>query len=131
MLMRVVRFFFGLSFVVMERCYDKYEVHCVVIANNINCPTTALTNETNTIPFPLILKPKHGSDSINIRLLKNSPIPTHTQTDDYITQQYIRNTELTVTVFRDQTGMPLHILLPKETPYSFFRKYLLQPHHAP
>ena len=27
--------------------------------------------------------------------------------------------------------MPLRILLPEETPYSFFRKYLLRPRHAP
>jgi D-alanine-D-alanine ligase-like ATP-grasp enzyme len=78
-----------------------------------------------------VLKPRRGSDSIGVRLLRDGPIPEHARTDGYITQQYVRGAELTVAVFRDRAGMPLRILLPEETPYSFFRKYLLRPCHAP
>jgi hypothetical protein len=38
---------------------------------------------------------------------------------------------LTVGVFGDRVGMPLRILLPEGTPYSFLRKYLLRPARAP
>ena len=43
----------------------------------------------------------------------------------------MRGAELTIAVFRDQAGMPLRIFLPEATPYSFLRKYLLRPRHAP
>ncbi len=53
------------------------------------------------------------------------------RTDDYIAQHYIRGTELTVAVLHKRAGMPLRIFLPEGTPYSFYRKYLLQPRRAP
>jgi D-alanine-D-alanine ligase-like ATP-grasp enzyme len=115
----------------MERCYDKYEAHRIATANGVDCPATALASEASAMPFPLVLKPRRGSDSIGVRLLWDSPIPAYARTDAYITQQYVRGAELTVAVFRDRAGMPLRILLPEATPYSFFRKYLLRPRHAP
>ena len=130
-LTRAARLFLGPSPAVMERCYDKYEAHRVATASGVDCPATALASEASTMPFPLVLKPRRGSDSIGVRLLRDGPIPAHARTDDYITQQYVRGAELTVAVFRDRAGMPLRILLPEETPYSFFRKYLLRPRHAP
>jgi len=123
--------FLGPGAAVMERCYDKYEAHRIATANGVDCPATALGSEAGTMPFPLVLKPRRGSDSIGVRLLRHGPIPAHARTDGYITQQYMRGAELTVAVCRNLTGMPLRILLPEATPYSFFRKYLLRPGHAP
>ncbi len=131
MLTRAARPFLGPGAAVMERCYDKYEAHRIATANGVDCPATALASEASAIPFPLVLKPRRGSDSIGVRLLWASPIPAYARTDAYITQQYVRGAELTVAVFRDRAGMPLRILLPEATPYSFFRKYLLRPRHAP
>jgi D-alanine-D-alanine ligase-like ATP-grasp enzyme len=125
------RRFLGPGAAVMERCYDKYEAHRVATANGVDCPATALASESSTMSFPLMLKPRCGSDSIGVRLLQDGPIPAHARTDGYITQQYVRGAELTVAVFRDRAGMPLRILLPEATPYSFFRKYLLRPRRAP
>jgi D-alanine-D-alanine ligase-like ATP-grasp enzyme len=130
-LTRATRPFLGPSAVVMERCYDKYEAHRLATANGVDCPATVLASEASPMPFPLVLKPRRGSDSIGVRLLQDGPIPAHARSDGYITQQYVRGAELTVAVFRDRAGMPLHILLPEATPYSFLRKYLLRPRHAP
>jgi D-alanine-D-alanine ligase-like ATP-grasp enzyme len=116
---------------VMARCYDKYEAQHIATSNGVDSPATALASEAGTIPIPLVLKPRRGSDSIGVRLLKKGPIPARLRTDRHIAQQYIRGTELTVAVCRDRVGMPLRIILPEGTPYSFFRKYLLRPRRVP
>src|SRR5436309_6236159 len=123
--------FLGPSAAAMERCYDKYEAYRVATARGVDCPATALASEASITSIPMLLKPRRGSDSIGVRLLRDGRIPARARTDRYITQQYVRGVELTVAVFRDRAGMPLRILLPEATPYSFFRKYLLRPHHAP
>lgn len=123
--------YLGPSASVMECCYDKYKAYRIATANGIDCPVTALANEAGAIPFPLVLKPRYGSDSIGVRLLRGAPLPARIRTDGYIAQQYVRGAELTVAVLRERAGMPLRILLPEGTPYSFFRKYLLRPPRVP
>lgn len=68
---------------------------------------------------------------IGVRLVAEPPIPTRMQTDDYIGQSYIRGAELSVALIAGGAGMPLRILLPEGTPYSFLRKYLLRPSREP
>jgi len=121
----------GPSAAVMERCYDKYGAYRVAAANGVDCPATTLGNEADAMPFPLVLKPRRGSDSIGVRILSAGPIPANARTDSYIVQQHVRGAELTVAVLRDRAGMPLRILLPEGAPYSFFRKYLLRPPRMP
>ena len=123
--------FLGPSVAVMERCYDKYEAHRIATAHGVDCPATALASEASMTSIPMVLKPRRGSDSIGVRFLRNGRIPAYARTDSYITQQYVRGVELTVAVFRDRAGMPLRILLPEATPYSFFRKYLWPTPRAP
>jgi len=116
---------------VIERCYDKYRAHAIAIAAGVDSPATALANAADAIPYPLILKPRRGSDSIGIRLLQGGPIPPAGRTEDNIAQEYVRGTELTVAVMHGRVGAPLRIVLPEGKPYSFLRKYLLRPDHAP
>ena len=123
--------FLGPGAAVMEHCYDKYEAHRIATAHGVDCPATALASEASMTSIPSVLKPRRGSDSIGVRLLKDGRIPAHARTDGYITQQYVRGVELTVAVFRDRAGMPLRIFLPEATPYSFFRKYLWPTRRAP
>jgi D-alanine-D-alanine ligase-like ATP-grasp enzyme len=130
-LARARRPFLGPSTAVMQRCYDKYEAYRIAIANGVGCPATALANDADAIPFPRVLKPRRGSDSIGVRIARAGPIPPRARTDRYIAQQYIRGAELTVAVLRERAGMPLRILLPEGTLYSFSRKYLLRPRHEP
>lgn len=130
-LTRAGRTFVGPGVAVMERCYDKYEAYRIATANGVDCPATALASEAGAMPFPLVLKPRRGSDSIGVRLLRDGPIPAYARTGGYITQRYVRGAELTVAVVRDRAGMALRIFLPEGTPYSFLRKYLLRPRRAP
>ena len=123
--------FLGPSAAAMERCYDKYEAYRVATARGVDCPATALASEASITSIPMLLKPRRGSDSIGVRLLRDGRIPARARTDRYITQQYVRGVELTVAVFRERAGMPLRIFLPQGMPYSFFRKYLRPAPRAP
>jgi D-alanine-D-alanine ligase-like ATP-grasp enzyme len=123
--------YLGPSVAVMERCYDKYEAYRIASGNGVDCPATALASEESAITFPLVLKPRRGSDSMGLRILKKGPVPTRIRTERYITQQFVRGSELTVAVFRKRVGTPLRILLPEGTPYGFLRKYLLRPPREP
>jgi len=130
-LARAGRLFLGPSAAVMERCYDKFEAYRVATAHGVDCPATVLAGGPGTMAFPLVLKPRRGSDSIGVRIFRGGPIPARCCTDGYLAQEYVRGSELTVGVFRERVGMPLRILLPEGTPYSFLRKYLLRPARAP
>jgi D-alanine-D-alanine ligase-like ATP-grasp enzyme len=130
-LTRSARSFLGPSAPVLERCYDKYEAYRVATANGVDCPITVLACDAATISFPLVLKPRRGSDSIGVRVLRQGPIPEIARSEDFIAQQHIRGTELTIGVLRDRVGMPLRIHLPEGAPYTFLRKYLWRPRRAP
>jgi D-alanine-D-alanine ligase-like ATP-grasp enzyme len=123
--------FCGPGTAVMQRCYDKYEAYCVASARGVDCPETALASDAGAMPFPLMLKPRRGSDSLGVSLLRVGPLPAPARTERYITQQYVRGAELTIAVSGARAGVPLRIVLPEGTPYSFPRKYLLRPRRAP
>lgn len=116
---------------VIERCYDKHRAHVLAAANGIDSPATALANAASAIAYPLVLKPRRGSDSIGVRLLRNGPIPAAARTEDTLAQEYVRGTELTIAVIHGRAGAPLQILLPEGTPYTFLRKYLVPRRRVP
>jgi len=130
-LLRSGKSYLGPSAEVMERCYDKYEANRIASAAGMDCPATVLASDAGSLSFPVMLKPRRGSDSLGVRVLKHGPIPRHARTDGYIVQEFVRGAELTVAVCRERVGMPLWIILPEGTPYSFFRKYLLRPPRVP
>ena len=123
--------FLGPGAAVMERCYDKYTAGSIAAANGIACPATALAGNAEGMSFPLILKPRRGSDSIGLRVLSAGPIPARVRNDAHIVQEQVRGTELTIGVIRQDAGMALRIFLPEGIPYSFGRKYLRRPRSAP
>jgi len=126
-LARAARSFSGPTAGVMELCYDKYKACRLAMAHGIACPATVLAGEAGVMPFPLVLKPRHGSDSIGIKFLHSGPVPARFHNDLHIAQEYVRGMELTIGVIHEKTGLPLRILLPEGTPYTFARKYLLTP----
>jgi D-alanine-D-alanine ligase-like ATP-grasp enzyme len=115
----------------MARCYDKYQAWRLATAAGIDCPATALACDAGTQSVPLFLKPRRGSDSIGVRLLRGGPIPRRRRTDGFIAQERIVGAELTIAVLHGRVGMPLHMFLPEGTPYSFTRKYFRRPARAP
>jgi D-alanine-D-alanine ligase-like ATP-grasp enzyme len=123
--------YLGPSAAVMARCYDKWEAHRIATAGGVDCPATALATDAAGFPFPLIVKPRQGSDSIGMRLLRTGPIPGRARTGRNIVQSHIVGSELTVAVIGGRVGMPLKLDLPAGTPYTFARKYLLRPGRGP
>lgn len=115
---------------VMEQCYDKYEACRSAVAHGVDTPATVLAPQADALAYPLVLKPRRGSDSIGLRVLRRRPIPPHARTDRYIAQEFVRGSELTVGVLRGDVGAPLRILLPEGMPYGFWRKYLWKPGRA-
>ena len=123
--------YLGPSAAVMERCYDKWEAHRVATADGIDCPATELATDAAGIPFPLIVKPRQGSDSIGMRLVRHAPIPARARSAEYLAQERVVGSELTVAVLHGRVGMPLRLLLAEGVPYTFARKYLLRPARGP
>jgi D-alanine-D-alanine ligase-like ATP-grasp enzyme len=112
----------------LELCYDKLEAHRRVVAAGIDAPETSLANASPP-GAPFVLKPRRGSDSIGLRVAHS--IPHARRNEDHLVQSRIVGDEVTVGVFRGEVGMPLRILLPPGTPYSFLRKYFWRPGGAP
>ena len=117
--------YIGPGAAVMQLCYDKVAATQRVAAAGIACPAS------DGLSFPLIIKPRRGSDSIGVRVLRRGPIPARYRNEAYVAQELVRGTELTVAVLHGTVGAPLRIALPEGTPYSFLRKYLLRPHREP
>jgi D-alanine-D-alanine ligase-like ATP-grasp enzyme len=114
----------GPSAAVMQTCYDKLAATRLVADAGIPCPATAPIEETAGMEFPLIAKPRRGSDSLGVRVVRRPPIPSFR--GEYIAQEFVRGSELTVAVMRGVAGMPLQFDLPEGTPYTFARKYFFR-----
>ena len=115
----------------IARCYDKYDAWRVASAAGVDCPATALASAAAALPLPLVLKPRQGSDSIGVRILRRGPIPRRARNDACVAQERILGAELTIAVLHGRVGAPWRILLPEGTPYSFARKYLWRPRREP
>jgi D-alanine---D-serine ligase len=123
--------YLGPGAAVMARCYDKWVAHGIASAAGVDCPETALASDAAGLSFPLVVKPRRGSDSLGMQLVRNRPIPKRARNAGFIAQERIVGVELTVAVIYDCVGMPLRLDLPEGTPYSFARKYLSRPRRAP
>jgi glutathione synthase/RimK-type ligase-like ATP-grasp enzyme len=115
----------------MARCYDKYEACRMVSAAGLDVPATWLASDPGAQRPPLVLKPRCGSDSIGVRLLRRGPVPRRTRTEAYVLQERVLGAELTVAVLGERVGIPLRIELPEGKIYSFSRKYLWRPGRGP
>jgi D-alanine-D-alanine ligase-like ATP-grasp enzyme len=109
----------------LQRCYDKREAARIATAAGIDCPRAA------TDSFPLIAKPRFGSDSIGVKVFHRGSVPGKYTAEDFLLQEQVIGMELTVAVLHGRAGAALRIVLPEGTPYSFARKYLRRPRHEP
>jgi len=105
----------GPAAAVMQLCYDKRAAIDGVRAAGIDTPADVTS-------FPMVIKPRRGSDSLGVRVVRSGPIPA-----DHLTQELLVGTEITVAVLHETVGAPLRIELPPGAIYSFARKYLLRP----
>ena len=123
--------YIGPGFEAMKRCYDKYTASRLLAANGFTCPETELGTEADRIDFPVVLKPRWGSDSIGLRHYAHGPVPASKRNERYIVQRYIRGADITIGVLNGQAGAPLHIRIPDGALYTFARKYVLRPRIVP
>ena len=121
----------GPGFETMKRCYDKYSASRLVAAGGFNCPQTELGANADRIDFPLVLKPRWGSDSIGLRHYTHGPIPARKRNERHIVQRYIRGADITIGVLNGHAGAPLHSRIPEGALYTFGRKYVLRPRIVP
>ena len=112
---------------VMAACYDKLQATRLVSGEGIDCPKTVLADAPGRLDFPLVLKPRHGSDSLGVRLLRKGPVPERFRAPEFLLQEYVRGIELSVGVIGGRVGRPLAIELAPGRIYSFTRKYFLRP----
>lgn len=111
----------------LERCYDKWSAYQTAGANGIDCPRTRFAALAGDLPRPLVLKPRRGSDSLGVRLLRAGAVPPHLRNERTLAQPQALGAEITVGVIDGIAGAPLRLDLPEGTMHSFWRKYLLRP----
>ena len=116
--------YFGPRHSVMSVCYDKLQATRLVEAEGLPCPLTIYRTADVPPRFPLIVKPRRGSDSLGVRLLRAGPLPARYRSERYIVQEYVHGIELTVAVLGERVGRPLEIALEPGSIYTFTRKYL-------
>jgi D-alanine-D-alanine ligase len=131
LLERAGKSYFGPRAAVMQVCYDKLRATRLAAAAGIVCPRTLPGNAADELEFPLIVKPRRGSDSIGVHLLRKGPLPARYRTAEYLAQEFIRGRELTIGLIGGRVGRPLELALPAGATYSFARKYLRRPRREP
>jgi len=115
----------------LERCYDKWRAYETVAAAGVDCPETRLAIDADALARPLVLKPRRGSDSIGLRILRAGSVPSTRRNEETLAQPQIFGAELTIAVIDGVAGNPLRLELPEGVPYTFLRKYLQRPGRAP
>lgn len=119
--------YFGPRADVMAACYDKLQATRLVAGEGIDCPKTVPADAPGRLDFPLVVKPRRGSDSLGVRLVRRAPLPERYRTAEFLRQEYVRGSEVTVGLIGGRIGRPLAIGLAPGKIYSFARKYLLRP----
>jgi len=115
----------------LERCYDKWRAYEIVARAGIDCPETRFAAESDAFRGPVIVKPRRGSDSIGMRVIRSGPLPERLRNASMLVQPQVFGTELTVSVIDGIAGHPLRLELPEGVPYTSLRKYLTRPKRAP
>jgi D-alanine-D-alanine ligase-like ATP-grasp enzyme len=121
----------GPGYDVIARCFDKYEASRIAVRHGATAPETVLGTAAAGMTLPAVLKLRRGSDSLGLRVIRRGRIPKSKQTEEFIVQQHVRGSDLTVAVLQGRAGAALRICLPEGVPYSFWRKYLLRPCRVP
>jgi len=102
---------------VIEICQDKRKTFKFLSKNKLDCPKTTLIipKSTNTIKFPILLKPWDGSASKGIALVNNRQELRifAKKVKNCIAQEYIAGTEYTCDVFVD-CEMKVRCVVPRK-----------------
>lgn len=111
----------------LARCYDKWQAYETISRAGIDHPETCIATEESGFTPPIILKPRRGSDSIGLRVVRGERLPARLRNDTMLLQPQIFGAELTVGVIDGIAGEALRIELAEGVPFTFARKYLRPP----
>jgi D-alanine-D-alanine ligase len=114
----------------LGRCYDKWTAYRMAAARGVDCPPTRLAGSAGELPRPLILKPRQGSDSLGLRVLREGAVPARYRNARTLAQPQIIGAEISIGIIDGIAGAPLRLELPAGVPYTFLRKYFLRPARA-
>ncbi len=110
----------------LEESFDKLFADGQVEKFGVFCPSTFTAVDSSALEPPLLLKPRHGSDSLGIRICRDGKIPKSRRTSEYLVQPFILGADVTVAVLKGKVGTPLQVMRPERKLYSFFRKNLMK-----
>ena len=93
----------------VELCFDKYKMYQYLIENKIDTPKTfnnmtevKLKLKQDELSLPLFCKPKNGSASLNMGLVKSvEDINSYKGNDEFIVQEYVQGKEYGIDVYID------------------------------
>ncbi len=111
----------------LEECFDKLFANGQVEKFGVFCPSTFTAVDSSALGPPLLLKPRHGSDSLGIKICRDGKIPQSRRTSEYFVQPFILGADVTVAVLEGKVGAPLQVMRPEGELYSFLRKNLMKP----
>ena len=111
----------GNSSAAVSRCRDKLQLQEILSASDIAYPRTIRIQNINQRPklnFPIVVKPRAGTGSINVRLIVSDDQLSGMDGEDLICQEFIKGKEFSVESFTDAGGH--HVL-------GITRKFVTKP----
>jgi carbamoyl-phosphate synthase large subunit len=105
-------------------CNDKWQMHQWLKANGLPTPETVLATPAAiaTVPLPIMLKPRDGTGSQGVRLIRERAELDGLAPEAWILQEFLQYPELSVDVFLSRTAGTFHsacrIFIGNRTDYS-------------
>jgi len=96
-------------------CRDKRQTFGFLSRVGLGSPKTLSYEEAVEGPFPLIMKPRFGSSTRNVRFLRDPRALRlyHRRSHDALVQEFVRGREFTVDVYAGLDGVP-RVAVPRE-----------------
>jgi carbamoyl-phosphate synthase large subunit len=93
---------------VIDACLDKEKNYMFCNTNGIAVPKSCFSLPLQGVAFPLVLKKKRGSGSVDQKMIGTPAELGFYFTEEYMVQEYIEGVEIGMDVFNDLEGNFLH-----------------------
>ncbi len=93
---------------VIDACLDKEKNYIFCKNNGIAMPESFFSLPAEGVAFPLVLKKRRGSGSVDQKIIGSTDELGFYFTDEYMAQEYIDGVEIGMDVFNDLEGNFLH-----------------------
>jgi carbamoyl-phosphate synthase large subunit len=96
------------DFTVIDACLDKEKNYIFCNDKGIMVPESFFSLPVKGVNFPLVLKKRRGSGSVDQKIINSMEELRFYYTDEYMMQEYIDGVEIGMDVFNDLEGDFLH-----------------------